>query len=279
MNDDNDTIRRGDAKAAIFAAVQGRAERENVGLMATQLAKRSYGRALDAIPAATATPLTLKLDATNILERVAAIRAEIATPALDAAVMQRMAAEAIEEAKSTYEKDAVGMAKYEDVSDVFKACAGAAEVIADKVRALPLPTPADRLAEARKLPEVQAMVEALRDASQSLVDAAEEIAELRLTLGETDLELPWLSDSIVESIAALHRGGGEVMQEYTMPTEEARVLIPTMRLRWVDKSTCPQASTKMVLQQCFQTTSGKDVWVDVPFAGHVSDLTGEARHD
>lgn len=71
------------------------------------------------------------------------------------------------------------------------------------------PTPADRLAEALRLPEVAALMEAARDANQSLVDAAEEIAELRLTLGKTDLELPWLSGSIVKSSTALRALTGE----------------------------------------------------------------------
>jgi len=46
-------------------------------------------------------------------------------------------------------------------------------------------------------------VEALDDARQSLVDSSEEIAELRLTLSKTDLELPWLSDAIDKQTIAL----------------------------------------------------------------------------
>ena len=46
-------------------------------------------------------------------------------------------------------------------------------------------------------------VDALDDARQSLVDSSEEIAELRLTLSKTDLELPWLSDAIDKQTIAL----------------------------------------------------------------------------
>jgi hypothetical protein len=67
------------------------------------------------------------------------------------------------------------------------------------------------------------------------------------------------------------------MQEYTRPPEEPRVLIPTMGLRWVE-SDHPQ-SPRMALQQCFMTTGGKEVWVDVPIVWRGAELTGEARHD
>ena len=115
-------------------------------------------------------------------EYIRAIVAErqTATSSLDAAAMQRMAAEAIDEAQSTYEKGAAGMAKYEDVSGFFKACAGTAEMIADKVRALPLPTPADRLAEALRLPEVQALVRGL----QTIVDSYEASSELHTSYAD-----------------------------------------------------------------------------------------------
>jgi len=46
-------------------------------------------------------------------------------------------------------------------------------------------------------------VAALDDARQSLVDSSEEIAELRLTLSKTDLELPWLSDAIDKQTIAI----------------------------------------------------------------------------
>lgn len=47
--------------------------------------------------------------------------------------------------------------------------------------------------------------EALGDARQSLVDSAGVIAELRLTLSKTDLELPWLSDAIGKQTIALSK--------------------------------------------------------------------------
>lgn len=51
-----------------------------------------------------------------------------------------------------------------------------------------------------------------------------------------------------------------------------QTLIPTMSLRWVDKAT-NNVSTVMVLQQLFTDAhTGKHVWIDVPFAGHVSKL-------
>ena len=52
-------------------------------------------------------------------------------------------------------------------------------------------------------PELVALVSAGRDAQQALVDAAEEIAELRLAMSKTDLELPWIGDAIDQLRAAL----------------------------------------------------------------------------
>ena len=40
------------------------------------------------------------------------------------------------------------------------------------------------------------LVEAAEYALQALIDAADEIAELRLTLSKTDNELPWINDAI-----------------------------------------------------------------------------------
>lgn len=54
-----------------------------------------------------------------------------------------------------------------------------------------------------ELAALREAVEALDDARQSLVDSSEEIAELRLTLSKTDLELPWLSDAIDKQTIAL----------------------------------------------------------------------------
>lgn len=52
------------------------------------------------------------------------------------------------------------------------------------------------LAAALALPEVKALMEAAWDGHQALVDAAEEIAELRSTLSKSDFELPWIGDAI-----------------------------------------------------------------------------------
>lgn len=52
----------------------------------------------------------------------------------------------------------------------------------------------------------------------------------------------------------------------------AETLIPCCAFRWVDKSTNPQIHTEKVLQQAYQTTSGKTIWKDVPFAGHISEV-------
>lgn len=50
-------------------------------------------------------------------------------------------------------------------------------------------------------------------------------------------------------------------------------MAPTMRLRLVDKSTCPQSYTQKVLQQCFlDVRTGHEEWIDVPFAGHISEV-------
>jgi len=71
----------------------------------------------------------------NAIDRIPAV-----TPALDAAAMQRMAAEAAW-----------------SVGGGDRWTRGACQ---EAILALPLPTPADRLADARKLPEVAAMLSA-----------------------------------------------------------------------------------------------------------------------
>ena len=63
--------------------------------------------------------------------------------------------------------------------------------------------PAVILAAARELPEFKALVEAAVDGKQALMDAADEIAELRLALSKLDLELPWISDAIDQLTTAL----------------------------------------------------------------------------
>lgn len=53
----------------------------------------------------------------------------------------------------------------------------------------------------------------------------------------------------------------------------AKTMMPTMRLRFVDKSTSPQASTQKMLQQCFiDVQTGQIEWVDVPFVGHINEV-------
>ena len=64
-----------------------------------------------------------------------------------------------------------------------------------------VPAMADRI-EAQEALLKEAMA-AMEDARQSLVDSAEEIVELRLTLSKTDFELPWLSDAIDKQTIAL----------------------------------------------------------------------------
>ena len=59
------------------------------------------------------------------------------------------------------------------------------------------------LAAALAVPEVAALHLWAKDAQQALLDAMEEIIELRLTLGKSDLEPPWLSDAIDQSRATL----------------------------------------------------------------------------
>lgn len=63
-----------------------------------------------------------------------------------------------------------------------------------------LPPP---LSAALAVPEVAALHLWAKDAQQALLDAMEEIIELRLTLGKSDLEPPWLSDAIDQSRATL----------------------------------------------------------------------------
>ena len=54
---------------------------------------------------------------------------------------------------------------------------------------------------------------------------------------------------------------------------EHKILAPTMRLRFVDKSTCPQTHTQKILQQCFiDVQTGQTEWVDVPFVGHIGEV-------
>jgi hypothetical protein len=54
---------------------------------------------------------------------------------------------------------------------------------------------------------------------------------------------------------------------------ETKTLTPTMRLRFVDKSTSPQAFTQKILQQCFiDVQTGRSEWVDVPFVGHINEV-------
>ena len=63
--------------------------------------------------------------------------------------------------------------------------------------------PAVILAAAMELPEFKALMEAAVDGKQALMDAADEIAELRLALSKLDLELPWISDAIDQLTTAL----------------------------------------------------------------------------
>ena len=52
-----------------------------------------------------------------------------------------------------------------------------------------------------------------------------------------------------------------------------KTLAPTLGLRFVDKSTCPQTYTQKILQQCFiDVQTGQREWVDVPFVGHISEV-------
>ena len=53
---------------------------------------------------------------------------------------------------------------------------------------------------------------------------------------------------------------------------EHKTMMPTMQLRFVDKSICPQASTKKVLQQRYIDVHGQSEWLDVPFAGHINEV-------
>lgn len=55
-------------------------------------------------------------------------------------------------------------------------------------------------------------------------------------------------------------------------------LQPTMELRFVDVSSCPELCTQKVLQQKFVNRIGESRWVAVPFVGHVSSLS-EQCHD
>ncbi len=95
-----------------------------------------------------------------------------ATPALDAAAMQRMAAdEASRYVQIRSDQIATEKAKpahYVDIPQVMRWEAGRiqASSIADAILTLPLPTPADRLAEALRLPEVAALVEAAANLSE-----------------------------------------------------------------------------------------------------------------
>lgn len=125
---DKDMIDRAAAKAAVFAVVQERADREGAGLMSAQLAKRAYGNALDAVPAATPSP--------------------------DAAAMRTMAVEEIASLASP--RDIPGGCLIPDTFDEGTSAAKAA------ILALPEPDEADRLAEALRLPEVAALVEAVK---------------------------------------------------------------------------------------------------------------------
>jgi hypothetical protein len=54
---------------------------------------------------------------------------------------------------------------------------------------------------------------------------------------------------------------------------EPKTMMATVRLRFVDKSTCPQTHTQKILQQCFiDVQTGQTEWVDVPFVGHISEV-------
>jgi hypothetical protein len=145
MTNDNDLIRRGDAKAAC-QGVADSAKAYSIPQMA--LGASACRDAMDTIPAAT--------------------------PALDAAAMQRMAAEAAlsVNAKAFRERYMVEYAKkrfdqYSLERNVNQALNIQAEDASEAILALPLPTPADRLADARKLPEVAALVEAAKNASDT----------------------------------------------------------------------------------------------------------------
>ena len=72
-----------------------------------------------------------------------------ATPSLDAAAMQRMAADLIRKMLDDAGDHPTASAMRRVVADW-----------GDAILALPAPTPADRLGEARKLPEVAAMLSA-----------------------------------------------------------------------------------------------------------------------
>lgn len=55
---------------------------------------------------------------------------------------------------------------------------------------------------------------------------------------------------------------------------------PTMELRWVDVSTCPEYGTVMRLQQKFVTHDGYfSCWRDVEFAGHIADVEKADEHN
>ncbi len=128
MTSDNDLIRRGDAVLAVTAA-----DKDCLGANGA----REFIRAMPA-----------------------------ATPVLDAAAMQRMAAgEASRYVQMRSDQIATEKAKTAhcvDVAQVMRWEAGRiqASSIADAILALLLPTPADRLAEALRLPEMAALVEA-----------------------------------------------------------------------------------------------------------------------
>lgn len=54
---------------------------------------------------------------------------------------------------------------------------------------------------------------------------------------------------------------------------EHKTMMPTMGLRFVDKSTSPQARQQKILQQCLiDVRTGQSEWVDVPFVGHISEV-------
>jgi hypothetical protein len=52
-----------------------------------------------------------------------------------------------------------------------------------------------------------------------------------------------------------------------------KTLAPTFSLRFVDKSTSPQAWQQKILQQCFiDVRTGQSEWIDVPFVGHIGEV-------
>jgi hypothetical protein len=106
-----------------------------------------------------------------------------ATPALDAAVMQRMAADLADRvSNSALARCDAAEERGELPSELDEGAAGTAGSIAAQIRRLPLPSPADRLAEALRLPEVKAaVIQSILDENGDVFDAMVEAAEWTAT--------------------------------------------------------------------------------------------------